>query len=131
MKKTLKNQVCTVAITIGLISSLSSIAYGDPTEPVSGQKCQTIGTTTAGGCSGRPTGTPPNESCPGSKTNTEHDGCTQCVSGEESDSCNQLTPAGTCQKRTQTIPCVIFEGSCIEGQAGAWSGWGDTSEKAC
>jgi hypothetical protein len=131
MKTTLKNQIRTVAIAIGLIGSLSSIAYGDPIQPISGQTCQTIGTTTAGGCSGKPTGTPPNVTCPGGKTNTEHAGCTQCVSGSETDTCTQLTPSGICQKRTQTIPCVIVDGSCIEGQAGAWSGWGDTPEQAC
>src|SRR5882724_5659391 len=113
MKKTLINQARTVAITVGLIGSLSSVVYGDPTEPSSGQKCQAIGTTTSGGCSGHPTGTPP--SCSGTKTNTEHDGCTQCVSGDESDSCNQLNPATNCQKRTQTIPCAASGDNCVEG----------------
>jgi hypothetical protein len=129
MKTTLINQIRTVVITIGLICSFGSIAYGnDPTE-LNGQTCQGIGTTTAGGCSGRPTGTP--ETCPGSKTNTQHDGCTQCVLGTDTDKCGQFTPSQTCHKRSQTISCVVSEGSCIEGQAGAWSGWTDTSEKAC
>jgi hypothetical protein len=138
MKKTSVTQIVIAFIAVGLIGSLAGIAYADDPKDLKGQKCQLLGTTSAGGCSGSPVlNTPPLDPgwhCPGTKTNTEHDGCTQCASGKEEETCSLLdntTNASICKKRTQIIPCVIFEGACIEAPGGGWTNWDDTHEKAC
>lgn len=111
-------------LVIGLLVSLT-IAYAvDP------QKCQTVTTTTAGGCSGAT----PKAGCSGSKTITEHDGCTQCVLGTESTSCEateNLLEARKCFKRNTVIPCMDQAGYCVEGPSGPPGAWAATYEKLC
>ncbi len=113
-------------LVFGMIISLT-VAYAvDP------QKCQTVTTTTAGGCSGK---APANGGpCTGTKTITEHEGCTQCVLGTESSDCvptdNNLD-ARKCLKRTTVIPCINVGGNCIEGASGAPGDWTATYEKLC
>lgn len=96
-----------------------------------GQKCAMKGTSTSGGCSGSPTGTGESAHCPGSKTITEYQNCSECKGGEVTDCCLSLGTPGNCSKRNTVVPCVIQEGRCVEGPANAPGGWNTTPEDKC
>jgi|YelNatPaOPRAMG01_1025707.scaffolds.fasta_scaffold71206_2 hypothetical protein len=126
----------TIGTTALVVYSLNS---AEDRDRLPNQKCQVKSGSRSGVCSGRPVMENGQLVCKGGVTEIQYDGCTMCVA--QNDATCVLTfpgipPEGTepenlCWKRVRVIPCVVWNGHCVEGAASHWGEWMQTPEKDC